>query len=101
MKTKLPPKPIHWTKKRSSIKIISAGYKVGNRARITIGKKTISGRWGGRGLNVVCLSARTHKVILNKSYDTHGSSSNSNRCRNDLKRLGLGTIVIVAVKDEA
>jgi hypothetical protein len=55
---------------------------------------------GSRGLNLVALDARTHKVIHAKSYDTYGRSNASGDLIKDFKSIKNGSILIVAVKDE-
>jgi len=50
-------------------------------------------------MNVVALDAQTHKVILNKSYDTYARGNTA--MKKDLKALPKFSLVCIAVKDEA
>lgn len=56
---------------------------------------------GNRGMNVVVLEAKTGRVLLNKSYDTHGDGNAAGRMINDINRQPNKSIVIVATRDEA
>jgi hypothetical protein len=56
---------------------------------------------GSRGINVVALNQRNHKVILAKAYDTYASEQASDDMLRDLKGLRRGSIIIAAVRDEA
>jgi len=42
---------------------------------------------GSRGLNLVALDARTHKILMAKSYDTYGRSNASGDLIKDFKRI--------------
>jgi len=56
---------------------------------------------GGRGFNVVALEPRTHNVLIKSSYDTSTSVKQSRRLARDLNALASGTIVMIAVKEDA
>jgi len=56
---------------------------------------------GCRGLNIVAMNGKDHKVIHNKAYDTYADPNQSKNLINDLKDLPEGTIFMVSVKDEA
>lgn len=55
---------------------------------------------GSRGLNLVALDARTHRITHAKSYDTYGRSNASADLIKDFKKIKNGSILVVAVKDE-
>jgi len=58
----------------SRIEVQSAGFTTGNLVIINVaGKKLVTKEDSKRGLNVIALDAVTHKVILNRGYDTYGS----------------------------
>ncbi|CAH3104485.1 unnamed protein product, partial [Pocillopora meandrina] len=54
-----------------------------------------------RGFNVVLVSRRTGRVFRRVSFDTHGSRNQAKRFKNFIYRIRSGTIVLVAVQDEA
>jgi len=56
---------------------------------------------GSRGINVVALDQRNHRVILAKAYDTYANDQASGDMLKDLKGLRKGSIIIAAVRDEA
>jgi hypothetical protein len=56
---------------------------------------------GSRGLNVVALHQRDHSVLLAKSYDTFASENASEDLISDLKGVRRGSLIVVAVRDEA
>ena len=81
------------------IKIESAGYDVGCYASIHVGK-VLSTERSNRGLNVVVL-ADDGSVVSSLVFDTHSSSRNSAEFVNVVKSLKDGTLVLIAINDEA
>lgn len=88
----------------SRFEVHSAGYIVGNYAKIMINNEVIptcKDNKGCRGINVVACDAFTHKVLLAKAYDTYASTKASDEFLKDTKSLKEGTVFLVAVRDEA
>jgi hypothetical protein len=52
-------------------------------------------------MNVVAIEPRTHNVLIKKVYDTSSSAKESLQLGRDLKHLATGTILMVAVKEDA
>merc|ERR1711939_1051850 len=93
----------HAHENHTKIKVSSAGYTKGNYGRIYVDGNNVNGR-GGRGFNVVTIdpaktgaAAVTHK----KTYDTHGNHHAGAHMLSFINGLPHGTIVAVAVMDEA
>jgi hypothetical protein len=86
----------------SRIEFESAGFNNGNFASITVENEEVLNRdTAKRGLNVVVLDGRTHKVLMNKAYDTKLSSKESAAMVADSKKVKKGSVVIAVVKDDA
>lgn len=84
----------------SKIQAISQGFKHGNSARIVVNDKDVLEK-AGRGLNVVVLSGKNHEVMSSKTYDTFASKKNSEQMASDLATVPVGSVIVVAAKDEA
>jgi hypothetical protein len=52
-------------------------------------------------MNVLALEPRTHNILIKRAYDTSTSVRQSRQLGRDLKSLAQGTIVMVAVKEDA
>lgn len=50
---------------------------------------------------MVALDGRTHKVIFQKTYDTHADAKASAALAEDFKKAPRGSVVIAVIKDEA
>lgn len=86
----------------SRIEFESAGFNDGNWASVTVENETVLSREEAkRGINVVILDGRTHKVLFKKSYDTWGDKDSIKAMIEDSKKTPRGAVVIAAVKDEA
>jgi hypothetical protein len=88
----------------SRFEVHSAGFDQGNFSKIMINNveiRTCDNEKGCRGLNVVAVDAFTHKVLLNRAYDTHETSGASDQFLADVKGFEAGTIFLVSVKDDA
>lgn len=86
----------------SRIEFESAGFNDGNWASITVENETVLSReQAKRGLNIVVLDGRTHKVLFRKNYDTWGNQNDVKALVTDSKKLPRGSVVIAVVKDEA
>jgi len=61
------------------MRVESAAFKDGNFARFHVNGRTLvtQGKKGGRGMNVVALFGKSHKVVLKKAYDTWDSKEES------------------------
>jgi len=86
----------------SRLEVQSAGFKGGNYAIVNVaGKMHVSKETAKNGINVVALDATTHKLILNKDYDTSRDSGASAKFIEDFKNLPAASVILVAVKNEA
>jgi len=89
----------------SRFEVHSAGFTVGNFAKIMINNEDVPTCKHKdnycRGLNVVVADPFTHKVLHAKSYDTFASAKASAAFLADAKDFPEGAIVLAAVKDEA
>lgn len=90
----------------SRFEVHSAGYLVGNFAKIMVNNEEVStckvkDNKGCRGLNVVAADPFTHKVLMAKAYDTFASEGASTAFLADVKALPEGSIILTAVRDEA
>lgn len=52
-------------------------------------------------MNVVALEPRTHNVLIKKVYNTSESKKASRALAKNLKSLAQGTIIMIAVKEDA
>lgn len=52
-------------------------------------------------MNVVVLAGRNHEVISSNTYDTFAGKKHSEQMVSDLATVPVGSVIIVAVKDEA
>ena len=52
-------------------------------------------------MNVLAIEPRTHNVLIKRAYDTSESKEASRQLGRDLRSLASGTIVMVAVRDDA
>jgi len=86
----------------SRIEFESAGYADGNFASITVENEPVLTReQAKRGINVVALDGRTHKVIFTKVYDTHAEAAASKALAADFSKAPKGSVIIAVIKDEA
>jgi hypothetical protein len=88
----------------SRFEVHSAGFEVGNFAKIMVNNeviKTCENEKGCRGLNVVATDPFSHKILYAKSYDTYANEKASQDFMSDFNGLPQGAIVLSAVKDEA
>ena len=82
------------------ISVDSAGYTVGNYAKLNIdGSDPFSTK--GRGLNVAIIDQNSRSVLRTEKFDTHKYSSHSNNFATLINSLPSGRIVAIAVLDEA
>jgi len=66
------------------------------------GEELVSRKNAKRGINLVVLQGADHKVILNEGYNTSANKKDdSARLAKDLESIPAGSVVIVAVKDDA
>jgi interleukin-like EMT inducer protein len=81
------------------LQVVSAGMETGNEASIHVnGREWAVNR---RGYNVVAIDPVSGDVLSSELYDTLVSPGESGRLAAAISRLTTGTIVAVAVKDEA
>jgi hypothetical protein len=52
-------------------------------------------------MNVIAIEPRTHNILIKKAYNTSESKRDSRQLGRDLRSLASGTIVMVAVKEDA
>jgi hypothetical protein len=81
------------------LRVISAGMETGNEASICVNRR----EWAVnlRGYNVVAIDPISGDVLWSDLFDTLVASSESGRLAAAINQLPTGTIVAVAVKDEA
>lgn len=84
-----------------SIAAVSAGFNYNNEgaARIFVKGKDLSKNQ--RGLNLICLEAKSGKVMINEVFDICGDEDECNRLSTVIDALEHGTIIVAAVKDDA
>jgi hypothetical protein len=81
------------------LQIVSAGMDTGNEGSIYVdGHQRAIGR---RGYNLVAIDPVSGEVLWSDLFDTLVSPGESGRLAEAVRRLPVGTIVAVAVKDEA
>jgi hypothetical protein len=86
----------------SRIEFESAGFNDGNWASITVeNEQVLTREQASRGINVIVLDGRTHKVIHRKTYDTWGKQDDVKAMIEDSKKTPKGSVVIAVVKDGA
>jgi len=86
------------------VRVFSGGFKAGALARFDWNGRTLfstSGGGPGRGLNVLSVNPATGVFSAVRSLDTWGDEQASAALLEHLGRLPLGTIVLMAVADEA
>ncbi len=54
-----------------------------------------------RGINMLALNGITGNIIRYSTYDTHTSASDANVCASAIDSLSIGSIVMIAVYDDA
>ena len=84
----------------SRIKLVSAGYEDGNKAEFWLNKAKLTEVPNDRGLNVVVLN-ESLEVHDCSSFDVHARSSASREFVTFIEKVAVGSVVLVAVKDEA
>ena len=83
-----------------TILVESAGYKVGNFAKISINGTEVGFGTYTRGLNVAVFDQQTGQVINTVSFDTF-LPGNAQQFVNFINSVATGQIVALAVKDDA
>ena len=81
------------------LQVVSAGMEAGNEGSIYVNARQRA--VGLRGYNVVAIDPASGDVLWSDLFDTLVSSGESGRLAQAVGRLATGTIVAVAVKDEA
>lgn len=85
----------------SRIEFESAGFENGNWASITVeNEQVLTREQATRGLNIVVLNGKDHKVIMRKTYDTSLDGNASKALVADAKKVPRGAVVIAVVKDD-
>jgi hypothetical protein len=79
--------------------LASAGYLVGDRASILV--DGVEQAPDTRGYNVVAVDPTTGAVLWARAFDTHAVPAESRQMAEAIAGLARGTVVAVAVKDEA
>ena len=88
-----------------SLHVRSAGLPYLRKSKVTITLDdreffTNNGSYG-RGLNVVAFSGQTNQLVETGQFDTHGDYNQSSNFVEFLNKLANGTVVAIAVYDEA
>ena len=84
------------------VSIQSAGYTVGNYAKFEVDGKPIRiTDTYGRGLNLAVIDGTNMNIISKQHFDTYASSANTRSFVNLINSLPVGSIVAIAIKDEA
>lgn len=81
------------------LRVESAGLLAGNVARIVVDGRSVAR--DRRGYNLVALEPTSGRIVLSASYDTFADSNASARLAQAIADLPVGTIVALAVKDDA
>jgi len=99
---KKPKREFAATEGGSRIEFESAGFDDGNWASITVeNEEVLTREQAQRGINVIVLDGRNHKVLFRKVYDTWGNNNDVKALVEDSKKVPAGSVVIAVVKDEA
>jgi hypothetical protein len=83
-----------------AVRASSAGFDAGNAASIAVNNQVVAMTYG-RGLNVVVIDRATGQVTHKQAFDTCASADASNDFAALVEGLPFGSIVAVAVLDEA
>jgi hypothetical protein len=81
------------------LEVESAGILGGNFARVRLGDRVLE--LNGRGYNLVALAPDNGQVIIEESFDTFAGEGEAARLAGRLRDLPAGTIVLLAVRDDA
>ncbi|MCS6801689.1 MAG: interleukin-like EMT inducer domain-containing protein [Chloroflexota bacterium] len=81
------------------LRVESAGLNAGNAARIVVDGRSVAR--DRRGYNLVALDPASGRILLSASYDTFADDGASGRLAKAIADLPPGTIVALAVKDDA
>lgn len=98
-KTVVKRKEVQKVEGGSKIQALSAGFKHGNTARIVVNDKDVLEK-AGRGMNIVVLAGQNHEVMFSHTYDTFASAKASEQIVEDEAAVPVGSVIIVACKDE-
>lgn len=93
-----PALPRAEAKSADEIEVVSAGMEDGNFCRISVRGQCVGTH--DRGFNIVHLDDQ-YRVVEEASFDTHGSSGESDRMADFIEKIPRGRLVLVAVMDEA
>lgn len=80
-----------------AVQVESAGFDAGNTAAVKIGRHPVI--HGKRGCLVVAFS--NGEFLIKETFDTYAHAAESQRLTEAIKTLPYGTLVVLAVKDDA
>ncbi|MDJ0556980.1 MAG: interleukin-like EMT inducer domain-containing protein [Microcoleaceae cyanobacterium MO_207.B10] len=83
------------------IKVQSAGYEHGNYAKITLNDQEIGFENYSRGINIGVIDQTTGQPLFCTTFDTHADKNAHLAFTNFIHSLPPGSIVVIAVQDEA
>ena len=83
------------------VKIISAGWPVGNQVSIARGGKILFRAQGQRARGITLIAVRRGKPTRAKTFDTYADRNAADRFAETIEKLPRGCLVILAVCDEA
>ena len=93
-----------WDARRCTIAVESAGLDDGNTCSFTFDSKSViecpSGN-AGRGFNLRIVDEDDCSIVEEQHFDTHLSEDNSAAMQTYVENLPSGTMLLVAVQDEA
>ncbi|GIW08379.1 MAG: hypothetical protein KatS3mg060_3184 [Dehalococcoidia bacterium] len=81
------------------IRVESAGLAAGNVARIAVGGQSVAR--DRRGYNLVAIDSSNGRILQSTAFDTFADEGASARLAKAIGDLPAGTIVVLAVKDDA
>lgn len=83
------------------VKIISAGWRVGNEVRIARRGKVLFEARGQRARGITLVAVERGKPLPARTFDTYGDRNAADRFAETIEKLPRGALVILAVCDEA
>lgn len=84
-----------------TIQVESKGYNCGYSAWIGVNGEDVGKNRYGRGINVATLDNNRGSLLEFRNFDTHGNERAATELAEFISALAPGTIVVMAVQDEA
>jgi hypothetical protein len=85
----------------TQLRIVSAGYLIGNTAEFYLNGAKLTDAKSQRGMNVVYLNANDDAMEGSEKFDTYGHHDQDDKMLEYLKNIPSGRIVMISAKDEA